>query len=166
MAEYSAYDAGNFETLDKMQLSIIKPLTPDWIYTAYTYIKERPQLVLNGWDASGLLAPFKEETKAAALRTAKLANIDPTHPYFPLFPSSVNTEEGEPDPTDCDAAEDDAEGGELERQVTVDLGLAALQAGRAEAEADAPRPKRRGITMSSGQQMYPMFSAPKRSRAE
>ena len=160
--------AGGWEELGKLQLSVIKPLTLDWIYTAYEWLKARPDIVLNGWDASGLLAPFKEETAATALKHAKLATIDPKHPYYPLFPAKPNTdpEHGEPSPPDTEVSDYTALDDTDDRQIAVDLALADVDEQAAQPAA-APAQKRGAIAMSSGQQLYPMFGQlAKRARSQ
>ena len=38
-----------------MRLSVIKPVHAQWLIDAYNYIKSRPEIVINGFKAAGIL---------------------------------------------------------------------------------------------------------------
>jgi hypothetical protein len=155
--------AGNMGSVQNLALSIIKPLTPDWIHSAVKCIVDRPQLVINGWDKCGLLVAFKPATAATALSTAKRANHEEGHAFFPLFPTDADHAAVvcEPNPVDRELElEDGAAAGEQDLEASVQLGLAAATARQvAAAAAEAAPKKRTGLAMPDGQAMYPMFSA-------
>jgi hypothetical protein len=44
-------------------------------------------MVLRGWDACGLLAPFKDELAGQCAAKACAAMCDTEHPLYPLFPN-------------------------------------------------------------------------------
>jgi hypothetical protein len=80
--------AGNWSKACDFKLSTIKPHTLDFLHTGFQVVADQPAMVVRGWDACGLLAPFKPELKEECHRKALAAMSDPEHAYYPLFPSN------------------------------------------------------------------------------
>lgn len=45
-----------------LRLSVMKPLHAQWIIEAYNYIKNNPELVVNGFYAAGILDKLRTST--------------------------------------------------------------------------------------------------------
>jgi hypothetical protein len=91
-----ALNAGNWSKACDFKLSI-KPHTLDFLYAGFKVVADQPGMVIRGWDACGLLAPFKPELKDECYQKALAAIGDPEHPYYPLFP---NHDRSQPPPGD------------------------------------------------------------------
>ena len=84
--------AGNWSKACDFKLSTIKQHTLDFLYTGYKVVADQPEVVVRGWDACGLLAPYKPDLKEECHKKALAATSDPEHAYYPLFPSNDRTQ--------------------------------------------------------------------------
>ena len=55
-------------------------------------VANQPEVVVRGWDACGLLAPYKPDLKEECHKKALAATSDPEHAYHPLFPTNDRTQ--------------------------------------------------------------------------
>jgi hypothetical protein len=72
--------------------------TPAFLYMGWKCVFDNPASVLKGWDACGLLTPFKPDLREAALEKACAAAVLEHHP---LFPKTIPTT-AEPEPREYD----------------------------------------------------------------
>jgi hypothetical protein len=71
-------------SLTDFRMSVIKPLTPLWIYAGWLSVAKRPEMVRAGWAKCGLLDAWTEACQMRAM--AAMTNSD--HEFFPLFPAA------------------------------------------------------------------------------
>lgn len=117
-------------------------------------------MIVRGWDACGLLAPYKPELKDECHAKAMAAMSDPEHAYYPLFPNHDRTapppggEEPTPDPVevgdDSSAPTDDPE------QRSISERAEAIMAMDASASAAAAPAKRARSEQPS--KLFPIFA--------
>ena len=70
--------------LTDFRMSVIKPMTPDWIYAGWLSVARRPEMVRRGWAKCMLLQAFDDATQKRAL----LAMSDSASKFYPLFPKN------------------------------------------------------------------------------
>jgi hypothetical protein len=80
--------AGSWSKACDFKLSTIKPHTLDFLFTGFKVVSDQPEMVIRGWDACGLLSPYKPELREECHQKALAAMSDPEHAYYPLFPNS------------------------------------------------------------------------------
>lgn len=98
--------------MNDFRMSIIKPLTPGWIYAGWKRVADDVDMVVAGWDKCGLRCMF-DDRKAHTRRHAMLAVSDSSHHLFPLFP---NNEISSLPQAVLDGEEDEIEQTRLERE--------------------------------------------------
>jgi hypothetical protein len=148
------------------KLSTIKPHTLDFLYVGYKVVADQPDMITRGWDACGLLTPYKEELKDEAYAKALAAMSDPEHPYYPLFPSNDRTQPPpngeEPTPGAVEAGSDSTAllDGDQDMQCITERAEAVMML------QDKPDPRGAPAKRKCAEQpdkLYPMFA--KRSKA-
>ena len=91
-------------------------------------------MVVRGWDACGLLAPYKPELAQQCIDKANAAMVDTEHPFYPLFPSNDRTQPPpggeEPTPGPCEVGVDGPSAGDAEEQQSGERADAIICRGR------------------------------------
>jgi hypothetical protein len=72
-------------------MSVIKPLTPEWLHVGWKRNADDPDMVMRGWEKCGLRAPF-DDSKNEVLTKSQLAMLDPDHPLLVKYANGPSTD--------------------------------------------------------------------------
>ena len=61
-------------------MSTIKPLLCQWLYKAWFYVFEKPNMICKGWKQAGLLRAFDKEFQIQAMKDNMTVPLFPTRP--------------------------------------------------------------------------------------
>ena len=117
-------------------------------------------MVVRGWDACGLLAPYKPELAQQCIDKANAAMCDTEHPFYPLFTSNDRTQPPpggeEPTPGPCEVGADGPSAGDAEEQQIGERADAIIAAA---AEAGPVAPANAGKRpLPEGGKLFPIFA--------
>ena len=90
-------ERGGEVSLD-FKMSSIKPLLYQWLYEAWFYVFEKPNMICKGWKQAGFLRAFEKKFQIEAMKENMIT------PLFPIVPHLNTPSLVEPEKTSKDLA--------------------------------------------------------------